>query len=213
MSNSPSSDSVQPFIRLNKIFKVWSLNMSLGFVFGWFFHSMISHLWTGDHEYILTRPQFIMHNVSLTGCALIYLNFLNKATRTLFGFSMTQYGNIYLTIPTLLFWIGFYLKAVPLDVFLWFASIGLLNGFFIKKRLSLNNNAWIIWSTVSGVAGFIVAVLVLIPLEKFLPSPNGLLAHVILFTLLGILAGIPMACLSGLLLKNSLKSWKPVEVD
>lgn len=188
----------------DKIFKTWTLNQSLGLGVGWFFHSIISHLWTGDHEYTLTTPQFIMHNVSMTGCALLFLYFQNRATQQLFGFSIAQYWMFYLTIPLLLFWVGFYLKAVPLDVFLWFVSVGVFNGVFVKRYLKLRTNYWTFWSTLSGLIGFICGVMVLIPLDSYLTSLKGLAAHVVMFTLLGIVAGIPMALFGGHMLRKTI---------
>jgi Ca2+/Na+ antiporter len=188
----------------DNIFKTWTVNQSLGLALGWFFHSVISHLWTGDHEYTLTTPQFIMHNVSMTGCALIYLYFANRTTRQLFNFSISKYWILYLTIPTILFWVGFYLKAVPLDVLLWFLTIGFLNGFYIKKDLQLKSNQWLLWSIFSGLVGFIVGAVVLIPLDSYLTSLKGLTAHIVMFTLLGIVAGIPMALLGGQMLKRTI---------
>lgn len=186
----------------DNIFKTWTLNQSLGLIFGWFFHSVISHLWTGDHEYTLTNLQFIMHNVSMTGCALIFLYFQDRATRQLFDISVAKYWILYLTIPTILFWVGFYLKAVPFDVLLWFLSVGLFNGIFLQRNLKLKTNQWLLWSTLSGLVGFIVGAIVLIPLDPYLTTLKGLTAHIVMFTLLGIVAGIPMALFSGLMLKK-----------
>jgi Ca2+/Na+ antiporter len=186
------------------VFKIWTLNQSLGLALGWFFHSVISHLWTGDHEYTLTNSQFIMHNISMTGCALIFLYFQNRATRQLFGFKLAKYWILYLTIPTILFWVGFYLKAVPLDVLLWFLSVGLFNGIFITKHLGLKSKHWLLWSTLSGLIGFIVGAVVLIPLDPYLTSLKGLTAHIVMFTLLGIVAGIPMAVFGGQMLKRTI---------
>jgi hypothetical protein len=191
-------------MNIDKIFKTWTLNQSLGLALGWFFHSVISHLWTGDHEYTLTNPQFIMHNVSMTGCALIFLYFQNRVTRQLFEFSISKYWIFYLTMPTILFWVGFYLKAVPLDVLLWFLSVGFFNGIFLKRHLKLKTNQWVLWSTLSGLVGFIVGAVVLIPLDSYLTPLKGLTAHIVMFTLLGIVAGIPMAILGGQMLKRTL---------
>lgn len=191
-------------VKIGDIFKSWTLNQSLGLVFGWFFHSVISHLWTGDHEYTLTNQQFIMHNVSMTGCALIFLYFQNRATRHLFNISISKYWIFYLTIPTILFWVGFYLKAVPLDVMLWFLSVGVLNGIILKQHLKFKTNKWLLWSTLSGLLGFMIGAVVLIPLEQYLNSLKGLTAHIIMFTLLGIVAGIPMAVFGALMLRKTI---------
>jgi len=191
-------------MQTDKIFKSWTLNQSLGLVFGWFFHSVISHLWTGDHEYSLTSQQFIMHNVSMAGCALIFLYFQNRATQRLFNINVSKYWFLYLTIPTIVFWVGFYLKAVPLDVLLWFLSVGILNGIFLKRHLKLKTNHWPLWSTLSGLLGFIIGAVVLIPLEQYLTSLKGLTAHIVMFTLLGIVGGIPMALFGGMMLKKTI---------
>jgi len=190
-------------MKTERILSVWAVNQSLGLVLGWFFHSVISHLWTGEHDYILTGQQFFMHNVSLFGCALINLYFMDRAMNHLFGVSLLKYWVFYLLIPTSLFWLGFFLKAVPLDALLWFLSVGLLNGLFIKRQLSLTSNKWIWRSTLSGMLGFIAGAVVLFPLDSYLTSLQGLTAHIVLFTSLGIAAGVPMAVFGGLMLKRS----------
>jgi hypothetical protein len=152
----------------------------------------------------MNGPQFIMHNVSLLGCAIIYLYFVNRATQTLFNISITKNWILYLIIPTGLFWVGFLLKAVPLDVLLWFLSVGFFNGVFLTRHLQLKTNQWIIWSTLSALIGFMAGVIVLIPLDSYLTSLKGLTAHIIMFTLLGIVAGIPMALFGGIMLKKTM---------
>lgn len=189
-----------------RIFKTWTLNQALGLAFGWFFHSVISHLWTGDHEYTLTNAQFIMHNVSMTGCAVIFLYFQNRATKELFDFRISKYWILYMTIPTILFWVGFYLKAVPLDVLLWFLAVGFLNGIYLNRHLGLKSRQWVVWSTLSALVGFIVGAAVLIPLDSYLTSLTGLIAHIVMFTLLGIVGGIPMALFGGLMLRKTIIS-------
>lgn len=190
----------------DRIFKTWTLNQSVGLALGWFFHSVISHLWTGDHEYTLTSAQFVMHNVSMTGCAVIFLYFQNRATTELFDFKISRYWILYLTIPTILFWVGFYLKAVPLDVLLWFLAVGFFNGIYLKRHLGLKSGKWVVWSTLSGLVGFIVGAVVLIPLDSYLTSLKGLIAHIVMFTLLGIVGGIPMALFGGLMLRKTIIS-------
>jgi len=190
-------------MKTEKILTVWTLNLSLGLVLGWFFHIVISHAWTSEHDYTLTMPQFIMHNISLIGCALINLLFMDRATKYLFGKGLVQYWPFYLIVPTFLFWLGFFLKAVPLDALLWFLSVGLFNGLFIKRELSLSSNNWVWWSTLSGLVGFVVGAVILFPLDDYLTSLQGLTAHIVLFTSLGIAAGIPMAFFGGWMLRRS----------
>jgi len=184
------------------VFRVWSLYQALGFIFGWFFHSVISHLWTGDHLMTLTPAQLLMHNVSLAGCVLITLFFQHRATTRLFNLNLLRYGYLYLFGPTALFWIGFYLVGVPADILLWFLAVGLLNGLLISKALKIRG--WLLWSFLSGFVGFLVGALVLYPLDPYLSSLRGLIAHVIMFTLLGIVAGIPAALFSGAMLRRAL---------
>jgi uncharacterized protein YneF (UPF0154 family) len=182
------------------VFRTWVLYQSLGLGLGWFFHSLISHLWTGDHEYVLTMPQLIMHNVSLVGCVLIMLLIQNTATQRLFRLNLLRQAWIYVVAPTLLFWLGFYLKAVPLDVLLWFLTVGFLNGLFISRHLQ--KKSWIGWSMLSAVVGFVVGAAILIPFDAYLSSLTGLIAHVVMFTLLGLVAGIPMAISGGFFLQR-----------
>ncbi len=189
--------------KTSTIFKIWTLNQSAGLALGWFFHSLISHLWTGEHGSTLTTSQLLMHNVSLSGCALIVFYFQNKAIKELFDFSIVKYWWLYLTIPTLVFWLGYYFVAVPFDILFWFICLGFFNGIFISKNLNLNSKRWTIWSTLSGVIGFIVGAAVLYPLDGYLVSLKGLLSHVVSFSLIGIFIGIPMALLSGLMLRKS----------
>ncbi|MFN5319244.1 MAG: hypothetical protein ACK5CY_10440 [Bacteroidia bacterium] len=193
----------------SNILKIWALNQSAGMIFGWFFHSVISHLWTGDHEYVLTTNQLLMHIVSLTGCMFIYLYFQNRATMQLFGYNVLTHWAIYLSIPLALFWVGFYLIGVPTDVLFWFLSVGFFNGYFLKKGLKWSSNSWVIGSTLSAFLGFMVAIMIFLPLDSYLSSLKGLMSHVILFTLMGILIGVPMSILGGYILqKESAKQSK-----
>lgn len=162
---------------------------------------MISHLWTGDHEYEMTTAQFIMHNVSMIGCALIFLYFQNRAVRKLFGFTLWSHWWLYLTVPLILFWLAFFLKLVPLDVLLWLVSVGFLNGIFMVQKLVVTR--WVLWSTLSSLIGFIAAAVVLFPLDPYLTSLDGLTAHIVMFTLLGIATGVPMATIGGFFLQRN----------
>jgi len=149
-----------------------------------------------------------MHSVSLTGCVLLVLYFQHRAAVYLFQINLGKYWLLYLTVPIIVFWIGFYLKAVPLDVFLWFLSVGLINGRIMNNELRLTTNRWLYWSVLSAVIGFVIAAAVLIPLEPYLSDLNGLALHIVLFTLLGALSGVPMAIVGGIVLNKTLRAIK-----
>lgn len=167
-------------------------------ILGWFFHGVFSHLFTGEHGQSLTLPQLAMHIASLTGTILIIVAFQNMALKRLFGISVTRMMAYYLLLPNSMFWVGYYLIGVPADILFHFLTLGLLNGIFMTKYLSLKR--WTIFSAVSGIVGFILGAVILYPLEPYLNSFSAFTTHVFLFTSLGIVSGIPIAVFNGMVL-------------
>ncbi len=185
------------------VFKTWAVNQSLGFVLGWFFHGVISHLFTGEHEFSLSVPQLIMHNISLLGMAGILLYFQNKATMQLFEVSLIKYWPAYVFIPVLLFWIGYYGIGAPMDLVFSFMTIAVLNGIYLARALKLKR--WLLFSILSSVVGIIVGTIIVTPVEPaILPYFAGLTKHIIVFILEGSAIGIPMAVFGGFMLQRSM---------
>lgn len=182
-------------------FKVFALNQSCGFVLGWFFHGLVSHLFTGDHEHHLSVPQLIMHNISLAGMAMIVLLFHDKATRQLWNFSLLKYWPYYLIVPLSAFWLGYYGIGMPIDIVLAFLSFALLNGFFFKNQLQAKR--WVLQSVLSAVFGLVVGTLIVMFAEPaIITGLTGIARHSVVFLLEGSAIGIPMALAGGFMLRK-----------
>ncbi len=187
---------------VNNTFKVFAVNQSLGFVLGWLFHGVVSHLFTGEHEFHLSVPQLIMHNVSLIGMAMIVLYFQDRATRQLWGLGLMKYWLLYLVVPIGVFWLGYYCIGMPMDLVLAFLGFATLNGILMKKQLRAK--WWVLLSILSAITGLVVGTVIVTPLEPILiEGLTGAVKHIVVFALEGSAIGIPMAIAGGLMLRRA----------
>ena len=96
------------------------------------FHPLIAHGLTGDHDKLLTIPQFIMHTLSL----FIFVFFLVRTQNKTFqitGNRKTLAGIWpFLFITPCAFWLGYYTLFVPFDILFMFLSIGIINAIQLK---------------------------------------------------------------------------------
>lgn len=186
------------------VFKVWALYQSLGFVLGWLFHSVVSHLFTGEHDFQLSIPQLIMHNVSMIGMTVILLVCQNRANSILFGISIMKHWIAYIIIPVALFWAGYYGVGAPVDIVFLFITISVVNGILLTRYLQLKR--WTLYSILSSIIGIVIGTCIATPLEPvLLAGLTGLQKHIVVFTIEGSAVGIPMAIAGGLFLQKVTK--------
>jgi hypothetical protein len=122
-------------------------------------HPLIAHGFTGDHDKLLTTPQFIMHTISI----FIFVFFL-AATRNKTFEIIGKKRTLSDTWPFLffspwLFWLGYYTLFVPFDILFMFLSFGIINA--IQLRPFVKSPAKWIWQCVLGyflaaVAGILI---------------------------------------------------------
>jgi NADH:ubiquinone oxidoreductase subunit K len=95
-------------------------------------HPLIAHGFTGDHDRLLTTPQFIMHTLSLFVFVFLLVRTQNK-TFQLAGERKTGAGMWpFLFFAPWAFWLGYYTLFIPFDILFMFGSIGVINAIQLK---------------------------------------------------------------------------------
>ncbi|WP_245843479.1 hypothetical protein [Niastella vici] len=95
-------------------------------------HPLIAHGFTGDHDKLLTTPQFIMHTLSLFVFVFFLVRTQNK-TLQIVGNRKTLAGIWpFLFFTPWAFWLGYYTLFVPFDILFMFLSIGIINAIQLK---------------------------------------------------------------------------------
>ena len=118
------------------------------------FHPLIAHGFTGNHDKLLTTPQFIMHTLSLFVFVLFLVRMQNK-TFQIAGKRKTLAGIWpFLFFTPWVFWLGYYTLFVPFDILFTFLSIGIINAIQLKPLVKFPTK-WI-WQCI--LAYFIAAV-------------------------------------------------------
>lgn len=96
------------------------------------FHPLIAHGFTGDHDKLLTTPQFIMHTLSLFVFVFLLVTTQNK-TFQIVGKRKTLAGIWpFLFFSPWAFWLGYYTLFVPFDILFMFLSIGIINAIQLR---------------------------------------------------------------------------------
>ncbi len=124
-----------------------------------FLHPLIAHGLTGDHDRLLTTPQFIMHTLSL----FVFMFFLVRMQNKLFQ-RMGKRNALtgiwpFLFVAPWVFWLGYYTLFVPFDILFMFLSIGIINALQLKPLMK-SPAKWI-WQCILGyllaaVAGIVI---------------------------------------------------------
>jgi len=124
-----------------------------------FLHPLIAHGFTGDHDKLLTTPQFIMHTLSL----FVFVFFLVRTQNRTFqivGKRQTLAGIWpFLFFTPWVFWLGYYTLFVPFDILFTFLSIGIINAVQLKPLVKFPTK-WV-WQCVlvyflAAVAGIVI---------------------------------------------------------
>ena len=122
-------------------------------------HPLLAHGFTGDHDKLLTTPQFIMHTLSLFVFVFFLVRMQNK-TFQIAGKRETLAGIWpFLLIAPWAFWLGYYTLFVPFDILFMFLSIGMINA--IQLRPLVKFPAKWVWQCIlvyflAAVAGIVI---------------------------------------------------------
>lgn len=124
-----------------------------------FLHPLIAHGFTGDHDKLLTRWQFIMHTLSLFVFVFLLVRTQNK-TFQIVGNRKTLAGIWpYLFFTPWVFWLGYYTLYIPFDILFMFLSIGIINAIQLKPLVKLPTK-WvrqcILAYLLAAVAGIVI---------------------------------------------------------
>ncbi len=123
------------------------------------FHPLIAHGFTGDHDKLLTTPQFMMHTLSLFVFVFFLVRTQNK-TFQMAGKRKTLAGIWpFLFFTPWVFWLGYYTLFVPFDILFMFLSIGIINAIQLKPLVK-SPTRWV-WQCILGyllaaVAGIVI---------------------------------------------------------
>lgn len=122
-------------------------------------HPLIAHGFTGDHDRLLTTPQFIMHTISIIIFVFVTA-FIRNKTFEVVGKKKTLSDTLpFLFFAPWMFWLGYYTLFVPFDILFMFLSFGIINA--IQLRPFVKSPAKWIWQCILGyllaaVAGIII---------------------------------------------------------
>ena len=123
------------------------------------FHPLIAHGFTGDHDKLLTTPQFIMHTISIF-IFVFFLAVMRNKTFEMVGKKKTLSDTWpFLFFTPWVFWLGYYTLFVPFDILFMFLSIGVINA--IQLRPFVKSPAKWVWQCILGyllaaVAGILI---------------------------------------------------------
>src|ERR1700754_425120 len=124
-----------------------------------FFHPLIAHGFTGDHDKLLTTQQFIMHTLSLFVFVFVLVGTQNK-TFQIVGKRKTLAGIWpFLFFTPWVFWLGYYTLFVPFDEFFMFLSAPIINALPLKPLVKFPTK-WV-WQCIlvyfpAAVAGIVI---------------------------------------------------------
>lgn len=122
-------------------------------------HPLIAHGFTGDHDKLLTTPQFIMHTISIF-IFVFFLAVTRNKTFEVVGKRKTLSDTWpFLFFTPWVFWLGYYTLFVPFDILFMFLSIGIINA--IELRPFVKYPAKWVWQCILGyllaaVAGILI---------------------------------------------------------
>ncbi|MBO9203877.1 MULTISPECIES: hypothetical protein [Niastella] len=97
-----------------------------------FLHTFIAHGITGEHDKLLTTPQFIMHTVSLYVFVFLLVRMQNKTFQQIGERKPLAGIWPFLICTPWMFWLGYYTLYIPFDILFMFLSIGIINAVQLK---------------------------------------------------------------------------------
>jgi hypothetical protein len=160
------------------------------------FHPLIAHGFTGDHDKLLTTPQFIMHTASV----FIFIFFLtctqNKALQLISERKILAGIWPFLFFTPWVFWLGYYTLYVPFDILFMLLSIGLINGIQLKPFVK-DPRKWL-WQSLltcflASVAGIVIG---LGSYVLYLKNITGIARDIVTWLMISVPASLVIAFLS-----------------
>ncbi|MFT3749432.1 MAG: hypothetical protein QM768_13985 [Agriterribacter sp.] len=122
-------------------------------------HPLIAHGLTGDHDKLLTTPQFIMHTLSLFVFVFFLVRTQNKTFKTVTKRKTLEGIWPFLFTVPWAFWLGYYTLFVPFDILFMFLSIGIINAIALKPLVK-SPGKWmlqcILGYLIAAVAGIVI---------------------------------------------------------
>ncbi len=123
------------------------------------FHPLIAHGFTGDHDKLLTTPQFIMHTISLFVFVFSLVIMQNKTLQIVGKRKILAGVWPFLVFTPWVFWLGYYALFVPFDILFMFLSIGVINTLQLKPLVKFPTR-WV-WQCMlvyflAAVAGIVI---------------------------------------------------------
>lgn len=122
-------------------------------------HPLIAHGFTGDHDKLLTTPQFIMHTISIF-IFVFFLALSRNRTFEIIGKKKTL-SDVwpFLFFAPWVFWLGYYTLFVPFDILFMFLSIGIINALQLRPFVK-SPTKWM-WQCILGyllaaIAGILI---------------------------------------------------------
>lgn len=167
-------------------------------------HPLIAHGLTGDHDRLLTTPQFIMHTLSLFVFMFFLVGMQNKIFQTA-GKRQTLAGIWpFLFITPWVFWLGYYTLFVPFDILFMFLSIGIINAIQLRPMVK-SAKKWI-WQCIlvyflAAVMGIVIGLGAYILYYKNL---QGIARDMATWMTISIPAALVLAFLLPYVLRNQL---------
>jgi hypothetical protein len=125
------------------------------------FHPLIAHGFTGDHDKILTTPQFMMHTLSMFVFVLLLTCTQNKALQLVSNRNILSGIWPIAFVAPWGFWFGYYTLYVPFDILFMMLSIGIING--VQMRPFVKNQKKWLWQSLltyflAAVAGISIGI-------------------------------------------------------
>lgn len=136
-------------------------------------HPLIAHGLTGDHDRLLTTPQFIMHTLSVFVFVFLLVR-MQQRTFQMAGKHKTSFGIWpFLFFMPWVFWLGYYTLFVPFDILFMFLSIGIINAIQLKPVVKFPKK-WV-WQCIIGyflaaIAGIVIGLGAYLLYYKDLPG-------------------------------------------
>jgi len=122
-------------------------------------HPLIAHGLTGDHDKLLTTPQFIMHTLSLFVFVFLLVRMQNKTFQVLTKRKTLAGIWPFLFVTPWVFWLGYYTLFVPFDILFTFLSIGIINAIQLRPLVKFPRK-WIrqciLGYLLAAIAGIVI---------------------------------------------------------
>lgn len=157
-------------------------------------HPLIAHGFTGDHDRLLTTPQFVMHTISVL-IFVFFLGWTRNKTFEIVGKQKTL-SDIwpFLFFSPWVFWLGYYTLFVPFDILFMFLSFGIINSIQLKPFMKAPAK-WL-WQCIVGyllaaVAGILVGLGAYL---KYYKDFHGISRDLATWISISIPAAIVVAC-------------------